>query len=239
MNLPLRLALTLLLAAPAVPRADPQPAPPAVSGSFTAGADSRYVLYGYRLGRHLYRGELYLSRPAGPSVTLWGGSWYGYLRDGSYNELDLYAGADWAAAENTTLGAGYSLFNYLEVPFSDDPINSEFTVYAIRALGPVALTLRDHIDLAADGQLLRGLASYSRGLPLEATLKLDAEAGYGFRYYSDVNGWQYAQFKLGLSRPLTPSLAASAFVARTLALATIEDFEEDDTFWGGSLVWFF
>lgn len=230
--------LLLLLAAPAAVPADGK-APAAISGSFSAGYDSRYVLYGYRLDRDLYRGDLYLSRPVHETLTLWAGSWYGYLQDGSYNELDLYTGADWLAAENFTLGAGYSLFNYLEVPFSDDPINSEFTVYAIRPLGPVTLTLRDHIDLAADGQLLRGIAGYGRNLPLGMSLKFDAEAGYGFRYYNEANGWQYAQFKFALSRPIAKSLSATAFIARSLALDTLEDFEEDDTFYGGGLIWFF
>jgi hypothetical protein len=234
----IRFTLSLLLAAPAILRADTAPTP-AISGSFTAGVDSRYVLYGYRLDRPLYRGDLYLSRPVSPSLTLWGGSWYGYLQDGSYNELDLYTGADWAAAENTTLGAGYTLFNYLEVPFSDDPINSEFTAYIIRSIGPVSLTLRDHIDLAADGQLLRGIAGYSRPLVAAIDMKIDAEAGYGLRYYSDVNGWQYAQFKFSLSRPITESLGVTVFIARSLALETLEDFEEDNTFWGGSVIWSF
>lgn len=238
MNLPLRIALLLLLAAPAALRAE-EAAPPALSGSFTAGIDSRYVLYGYRLGRPLYRGELYLSRPAGESWTLWGGSWYGYQQDGSYNELDLYAGADWAAAENLTFGAGASLFNYLEVPFSDDPINSEFTAYLIRAVGPLSLTLREHYDLAAEGHLVRGIASTGCPLAFGASVSLDAEVGYGFRYYSDANGWQYSQFKLEVSRPITKSLSAAAFLARTLALATLEDFEQDDTFWGGSVIWSF
>lgn len=238
MNPTIRILLLLLLAAPAAVPAD-DVFSGQLSGSFSAGYDSRYVLYGYRLDRDLYRGELYLSRPVHETLTLWAGSWYGYLQDGTYNELDLYTGADWAAATNLTLGAGYSLFNYLEVPFSDKPINSEFTVYAIRPAGPITLTLRDHIDLAANGQLLRGIASYTRDLPLDLNLKIDAETGYGFRYYCDANGWQYAQFKLALSRPITESLAATAFIARTLALDTLEDFEEDDTFYGGGLVWTF
>jgi len=205
------------------------------SGTITAGYDTRYVLYGYRYARHLYHADTYLSRAATESVSLWGGGWYGCFSDGTYRELDLYGGADWTPRERWTLGLGYSLFNYFDAPFTEDDEGHEFTAYAIHTTGPFTLTLRDHYDLTAEGHLARAILAWTREWPARWTLDAEAEYGHAFHYYVEEDGPHHGQFKLSLSRPITETVSATAFVARTLALDALDEFERDDTFGGVSV----
>ncbi|MDZ4199621.1 MAG: hypothetical protein U1E27_10105, partial [Kiritimatiellia bacterium] len=139
----------------------PEPEPAAWSLTLTTGYDSRYVLYGYRLSRHLIHADLYAARPITDSVSVWAGAWAGYLTDGTYRELDAYAGFDVALSESFSVGLGYSLFGYLKVPFSDKDTVSELAAQAVYQVEGLTLTLRDQYDFEAEGHLARAIASYT------------------------------------------------------------------------------
>lgn len=209
-------------------------------GSLTLGYDSRYVLYGYRLTRHLYKADMYLSKPLTDKLSVWAGSWYGYLADDTYSELDLYGGANWKVTDRLTAGACYSLFNYFKAPFTEEANDQEYAVSLVRAVGEkLTLALRDQYDLAAKGHLLRALADFNQPLAGKLTLTLSAEYGYVLNYYEEEDGPHHALFKMSLAHPITDTLSATLFLARTLALDAIDSFEEDDTYGGVSMTWSF
>jgi hypothetical protein len=212
---------------------------PALSTTVTVGYDSRYVLYGYRLSRHLYKGDVYLYYPVSDKVSVWGGAWYGYLTDGTYNELDVYGGVDYAISENVSAGLAYSLFNYFEVPYETRDNVSEFAAHVTAYAGPLTLQVREHYDTYADGSLVRGIATLTQPVGDELTLKLEAEGGYAFEYFIEGNRWNHAQVKLSAPYMATAEITVTPFIARSIPLAAIDDFEQYETYGGLSVSYSF
>ena len=226
--------LTILLAAAALlTAAKPvQAEEPTLSTTVTLGYQSRYVLYGYRLSRHLYHADVYLHYPLNEKVSLWGGSWYGYLTDGTYHEIDVYAGVDYALTESLSAGLAYSLFNYIEVPFPTSDQAHEIAAHITYYGEQYSLSLRNHYDSEAEGHLLRAIGEFTQPLTENLSAVLNAEAGYAFRYFIPGNLWNHAQVKLSAPYQINDALSVSPFIARSIPLAAIDDFEEYETFSG-------
>lgn len=203
-----------------------------LSTTLTVGYDSRYVLYGYRLSRHLYHADVYLYQPIDDKTSVWGGSWYGYLTDGTYNEVDVYGGVDRMLTETISAGLAYSLFNYIEVPFETDDRESEFAAHVSYAGEHLSLSLREQYDTGAEGSLMRAITSWTQGVCDKVTVKAGAEAGYAFGYYIDGNLWNHAKLILQTPYQWSESMSISPFIARSIPLAAIDSFEQYETIYG-------
>ncbi|HMO52396.1 MAG TPA: hypothetical protein PKE26_13090 [Kiritimatiellia bacterium] len=226
------LALVLGLGFSTVARAEPTE--PALSGAWTAGYDSRYVLYGYRLSRHLLHTDIYLHYPLSESLSLWGGSWFGYLPDGTYRELDGYVGLDYQLGDWLSVGAAYSIFYYIEAPFPTSDQAHEFAAHVTAATGGWTLSLREHYDTEADGHLIRGMVDYALPLTDRVGLNFGAEAGYSLYYFTQGNQWNHALGTITAPMALTGALSFSPYISRSIPLAAIKDFERYETVWGGA-----
>lgn len=205
---------------------------PALSTTLTLGYDSRYVLYGYRLSRHLYHADVYLYYPLDEKTSLWGGAWYGYLTDGTYHEVDVYGGVDRMLTDTLSVGAAYSLFNYLDVPFTEADNAQEYAVHVSYARGPLWLSLRGQYDTEAKGTLVRGIAAISQPVNEQLSLAVEAEGGYAFEYYIDKNLWNHAQVKVKAPWQVSDRLTLMPFVMRSIPLAALDDFEQYETVYG-------
>lgn len=198
----------------------------------TLGYESRYVLYGYRLTKHLWHADVYFHLPVSDRIAVWAGSWYGTLPDGTYNEIDVYAGADYLLSEHISAGLAYSMFNYLEVPFPTSRQAHEISGHITWFSGPVTLSLRDLYDSEGEGHLARAVATFDQPITDTAGLSLQAEYGYSFDYFFVGDGPNHALFKAALPVQLTETLTVSPFVAESLTLDVIDSFEKDQ-FYGG------
>ncbi len=203
--------------------------------TLTLGYESRYVLYGYRLSRHLYTADLSFYLPVNDRTAAWAGAWYGYLTDGTYHELDGYAGLDYYLSDHWTAGAGYSIFNYIEVPFPTSGQAHELTAYLTASAGPFSLTLQDHYDSEAEGHLLRGILNATVPAGERLAIRASVEYGYAVEYFIEGDAWNHALYKLDASYEVNHRVGLNAFIARTIALEAIDDFEEDDTYGGVSV----
>lgn len=222
------LALTALITLVAPVCAESSP----VSATITTAYESRYVLYGYRLSRHLYMVDLYLFKPLDEKTSIWGGAWYGYLTDGTYHEVDVYGGIDRMITDTLTLGLAYSLFNYIEVPFPTSDHVSEFAAHATYASGGLSLQLREQYDTEAEGHLIRAIGSYTLPLAGSVSLVLGAEAGYAVEYFIEGNLWNHAEVSAKTPWQLNDRWSISPFIARSIPLAAIDDFEQYETYGG-------
>lgn len=203
----------------------------------TAGYDSRYMLYGYRLNRHLLGADVYAAYPLNEKTTVWGGAWYGVIPDGTYRELDGYVGVDRTLGHGFTAGFAISAFYYIDVPFTQRDVAYELLTHLTYAKGPFSLALRDHADSLADGHILRSIATYTQPINDRVSLKGTAEFGYAFEYYIEGNRANHALFTLEAPITLTPAVWITPFVTRSIPLDAIDAFEEDDTIVGGSISW--
>lgn len=203
----------------------------------TAGYDSRYMLYGYRLNRHLLGGDVYAAYALDENTTLWGGSWFGIIPDGTYRELDGYVGIDQVLGAGFTVGAAVSAFYYIDVPFTERDVVYELATHITYTKGPFSLALRDHVDSLADGHLLRSIATYTQAVNDRFSLKATAEFGYAFEYYIEGNRANHAIFTLEAPTTLSPTVWITPFITRSVPLDAIDAFEEDDTIVGGSISW--
>jgi hypothetical protein len=203
--------------------------------TITLGYDSRYVLYGYQLSRHLYHADAYLSKALNEKTSVWGGGWYGYLTDGTYHEVDVYGGIDRQLNDRISVGFAYSMFNYIEVPFPADDRAHEFTVHATYAMERFSLSLRNQYDTEAKGSLVRGIATFSQPVTDAWSVIASAETGYALEYYVDGNLWNHALFKVQAPYQINDRLGLTPFISRSIALAAIDDFETDVTYYGISL----
>lgn len=210
-----------------------------LSGVVTVGYDSRYVLYGFRLSRHLWHADVYLHYPVSERTSLWGGSWFGYLTDGTYREVDGYVGVDHAVNSWLTLGVAYSIFNYIEVPFEASRQAHEVAVHATVAEGPWSFSLRTHYDTDADGYLVRGIGGYYTSLTDRVGLDVGAEAGYSLRYFTPGTDWNHGLVAVKAPVAVGGGVVATPFVARSIPLSAIRDFEVYETVWGVSMSWGF
>lgn len=223
-------ALALLTALSGILPSSAETSP--LSTTLTLGYDSRYVLYGYRLSRHLYHADAYLYRPIDDKTSAWGGAWYGYLPDGTYHEVDVYGGVDRLLTDTLSAGLAYSLFNYIEVPFPTDDRESEFAAHLSYAGGPLSMSLRGQYDTGAKGTLARAIAGWSQPLCSAVSLNLGAEAGYAFEYYIEGNLWNHAEASLETPWQATDALVVTPFLSRSIPLAAIDGFEQYETLYG-------
>ncbi len=207
------------------------------SATLTAGYDSRYMLYGYRLNRPLLGGDLYVAYALDENTTLWGGSWFGIIPDGTYRELDGYVGVDRALGAGFTVGAAVSAFHYIDVPFTKRDVAYELATHVTYAKGPFSLALRDHLDSLADGHLLRSIATYTRAVNDRLSLKATAEIGYAFEYFIEGNRANHAIFTLEAPITLSTAVWVTPFVTRSIPLDALDAFEEEDTIAGASISW--
>jgi len=206
-----------------------------LSTTVTLGYDSRYVLYGYRLSKHLYHADLHASLPVGEKFTVWAGTWYGYLTDGTYHEVDLYAGADYQLTSHFSAGLAYAMFNYLKVPFPTSKQAHELSGHITFTSGPLTLSLRDLYDSEAEGHLARAVASLYQPLNDTAALSLSAEYGYSFDYFGTGDGPNHALFRMSVPVRLNETFTVAPFIAQSLALDVIDSFEKNQTYGGVSL----
>lgn len=204
---------------------------------WTADYDSEYVLYGYRQKGPLLGTDIYLGYPVTEKTTLWGGSWFGIIPNGTYREVDVYIGADYALTETVSAGLSGSVFRYIEVPFSNEKWVYELAGHISYQGEHLSLSLREHVDTKSDGTLSRAIASYTQPIAGRVALKGIAEFGYAFGYYTHGNRANHALLRLELPVAVTDSIYVTPFVARSIALDAIKAFEEDETFGGASISW--
>ena len=212
-------------------------APSPLSLVLTAGYDSRYSLYGYRLTRHLDQADIYASYAVDDKTTVWGGSWVGYLADASLREVDGYIGVDRVFAPGWTAGLAGSLFHYIESPFTDESLVAEMAGHVSYQAERWGLSVRDNVDTESDGHLVRAIANVIQPVTDRIRVKGTAEFGYALGYYMNANLPNHALFTLEAPTTLTDTVYMTPFISRTVALEGIKDFEEDDTIFGGSISW--
>lgn len=230
------LSLSLSRADPGDAKTSPEAAAgPPLGVTLNLSYDSEYMLYGYRLGRNLFHTDVSLWRPLTDRLSFWAGSWYGVLPDGTYHEVDVYGGVDWALTERLSVGVGYTLFNYIEVPFPTSTHVSEFAAQLAYAAGPLTLTVRDQYDTEAEGHLVRGIANVAREIFGRLSVDASAEFGYAFEYFIEGNRPNHALFTMKLPVRITDRIRATPFIARSLALAAIDGYEDDVTYGGLSV----
>lgn len=233
-----RIVIAALLALTAF-RARVETAPEPLSVTLTAGYDSRYLLYGYRLNRHLLKADAYLAYTLNEKTTLWGGSWFGLIPDGTYREIDAYIGINRALGGGFSVGAAVSAFYYIEVPFSDKDLVYELLTHATYFHERFSLSLKDHLDTESDGHLLRAIATVPMALTDRVRLEGTAEYGYAFGYYIDGDKPNHALLKLAAPIALSEAVYLTPHITRSIALDAIEAFERDDTILGASISWSF
>lgn len=203
-----------------------------LSTTITAAYNSKYILYGYDNGRDLYHGDIYLYYPLTGNVSLWGGSWYGQIEDGSYEEVDLYGGVDYAFTGQCSAGIAYSMFNYIDTPFATNDIESEIAIHASYTRDIFSFSIRHQYDTGADGSLTRIIAGATQPLGEKLSLAASAEAGYAFEYYIPGNRWNHALAEISLPVQVTPALNISPSVSYSIPLAATDDFYDEETFAG-------
>lgn len=223
--------------APAVAEAPAAPAGPlaSLSTTLTVGYDSRYVLYGYSLSRHLYRADVGFYLPINDIFSAWAGSWAGYLPDGTYQEVDAYAGIDAQIGKHLSTGVGYSIFNYIEAPFTTADASHEFAGHVSATGGPFSLAIRNQYDTEADGSLLRAIAKYRQPVCDKLALTAEAEYGYSLKYYTTENGANHAQFKLAAPISTCSAVVVTPFIAHSRPLDVIKDYAVNRTYGGISM----
>lgn len=202
-----------------------------LSTTVTVGYDSRYVLYGYLGDRDLLHTDIWLAYPLNDRFTVNGGAWYGNIPDGSYEEIDGYAGLDYAVTASIYLGVQYSYFHYITVSFPTRGYANEYAGHISYWGEHVNASVRTQYDDEAKGVLLRLLAGYSTAFSDRFSLKIDAEAGYAFEYYIAGNAWNHAQIKASIPWQISSIFSVSPFVAHSIPLAAI-DWEDDETYYG-------
>jgi len=207
-----------------------------VSTTVTLSYESRYVLYGYDLGPNLYHVDLSFWLPINEKLSVWAGSWYGTRLNGTYNEIDFYAGADVQLSDHVSAGLAYSLFNYIEVPYPTSKQSHELSGHLTFNAGPLTLSLRDLYDSEGNGHLARAIASFDQPLTDTLGLSFSAEYGYSVDYFAVGNGPHHALFKLKLPWQISDTLSLEPFIAHSLALDVLDSFEKDRTYGGVSLV---
>jgi hypothetical protein len=225
------LALPVFAEEPAAEEASP------LSITLTAGYDSRYMLYGYRLNRHLLGADAYVAYALDDHTTLWGGSWFGIIPDGTYRELDGYVGVDRVLGHGFTAGFAISAFYYVDVPFTQRDVVYELMTHLMYSKGPFSFDLRDHADTLADGHILRSIATYTQPIHDRVSLKGTAEFGYAFEYYIEGNLPNHALFTIEAPTVISPAVWVTPFITRSIPLAASDSFEEEDTIFGGSISW--
>lgn len=206
-----------------------------VSTTVTLSYETRYVLYGYDQGSHLYHADLSFWLPATDRLSVWAGSWYGTQANGTYNEVDFYAGADFQLSEHFSAGLAYALFNYIEAPFPTSKQAHEYSGHLTLTAGPLSLSLRDLYDTEGQGHLARIVASFDHTLTDSTGLSLSAEYGYSFDYFEVGDGPNHALFKAALPVQFNSTFSVQPFIAHSLALDAIDSFEQDRTYGGISL----
>jgi hypothetical protein len=205
-----------------------------LSTTLTVGYDSRYILYGYTGNRHLWHTDIWLSYPLNDKLTLTGGSWYGYIDDGTYEEIDGYTGLDYALTESLYIGVQYSYFNYIEAPADWSDHAHEVAAHISYWGENFSLSVRNHYDDEADGSLTRLIGGYTAPFGEKVALQVDAEVGYAFEYYIDGNAWNHAQIKASLPYQINDQLALTPYIARSIPLSAI-DWEQYETYYGLSM----
>lgn len=207
--------------------------------ALTVNYDSKYVLYGYRQDGPLLGTDIYLGYPVSESTTLWGGSWFGIIPNGTYREWDAYVGLDRSLSASIAAGIALSAFRYIEAPFTDETITFEIAGHLTYQDEHLSLSFRQHVENKSDGTLSRLIASYTQPVTERVALRGVAEFGYAFGYYIHGNRPNHALLRVELPLALRDTLSFTPFIARSIALSAIDSFEEDDTYGGAELTWTF
>ena len=233
------LILAALLLPMSTPAADEAPATEAsasflddVSLSATVSYDSRYVLYAYSLTEHLYHASVNAYLPINDHWSVWAGSWYGTLDDGTYRELDIYAGFDTVLGSHFSAGGGWSLFNYLEVPYPSDDSANELMAHLTATVGPFSLRLSDQYDFSAKGNLVRAILTATQSLSKRVTLTGSVDYGYAIDYYIEGDAPNHVIYRLTLPVQVCDALTVKPFVAYSDPLKAIKAYEVERTIWG-------
>ncbi|NQU39720.1 MAG: hypothetical protein HQ523_07190 [Lentisphaerae bacterium] len=229
-------ALLLPLSLPAADEDAATEAPAALldglSLSATVSYDSRYVLYAYSLTEHLYHASVNAYLPINDRWSAWAGSWYGTLDDGTYRELDLYAGFDAVIGSHFSAGGGWSLFNYLKVPYPSDDSANELMAHVTATAGPFALRLSDQYDFSAEGNLVRLILTGTQPLCDHVTLIASIDYGYALDYYIEGNAPNHVICRLSLPLKVSEAVTVKPFVAHSTPLKAIKEYEVERTYWG-------
>jgi hypothetical protein len=206
-----------------------------LSLSATLSYDSRYVLYAYSLSEHLYHSSVNAYLPINDRWSAWAGSWYGALDDGTYRELDLYAGFDTVICSHFSVGAGWSLFNYLKVPYDSDDSANELMMHVTTTAGPFSLRLSDQYDFSAKGNLVRVILTGTQPLGKRVKLSGVIDYGYAIDYYIEGSAPNHVIYRLTLPVQVSDAVTVRPFVAYSDPLKAIEAFEVERTYWGLSV----
>jgi hypothetical protein len=204
--------------------------------TLTLSYESRYVLYGYDQGQNLLHADANIWMPINERLSVWAGSWYGTQPNGSYNEIDFYAGADFQLSKHLSAGLAYSLFNYIETPYPTSRQAHEISGHLTLAAGPLSISLRDLYDSEGEGHLARATASLEQPLTDTLSLELSGEYGWSFDYFAVGNGPNHALVKLSAPWKINDTLSIKPFIAHSFALDVLDAFETDRSYGGLSLI---
>lgn len=202
----------------------------------TLSYESRYVLYGYDLGPDLLHADVNVWTPINGRLSVWAGSWYGTQPNGSYNEIDFYAGADIQLSDHLSAGLAYSLFHYIETPYPTSRQAHEISGHLTATVGPLSVSLRDLYDTEGEGHLARITASLEQPLTDTFALELSGEYGYSLDYFAVGDGPHHALIKLSAPWKLNDTFSIKPFIAHSLALDVLDSFEGSRTYGGLSVV---
>ncbi len=199
--------------------------------TLSAGYDSTYIFRGVDYGDNGVWVGLDYEIPNTPLAL---GVWYINPSDGDQildDELDLYATVSQSyGALDVWLGFTAYLF-----PELGDGHTYELATGVGTSLGPIDLGLSAAYDFEIEGWFFELTAGHS--FPITDRISLDLAAGISYQIDYNSNGSDFNNILLMASLPieLTDGVVFTPYIAGTISLDAVEDFQDDELFGGASL----
>lgn len=202
------------------------------------GYDSKYIFRGVDYGDSLITASVVIPVKLTDKLTFTFAPWYGSAAGGGrftedYDELDLVGGLTYDAGF-ATLGVGYTWYYF---PFSGAD-TSEPNITIAKSFGAINWFAGAYLDVEADAGDEGWYFETGLNTKIDITDKFalvpEAKVSYGADYYG-VSGFNNILLKLGLPYALTRTATLTPYVAGTIAIDSLEEFEDSYVFGGVSL----
>ena len=196
---------------PPAPVAPTDPVNPLTWG-LSANYASEYEFRGADFGDDLFDFGLEGTYSFNERISLTAGAWYANLSNSSFEELDLYAGLEYAIGR-FTIGAGYPWYHY---PSGGDDINEPYVSLGYDILDNLGFGLFAAYDDVTEGWYTEASLAYSHEINDTFSVDLEAGVSYGFDYYFDGDDINHAYAKAGLNVALNDHATLTPYVKGTL-----------------------
>ncbi len=204
-----------------------------IGASLSAGYDSKYIFRGVDFGDNDVWVGVDYSLPTPIPIDI--GAWYINPSDGDQlldDELDLYASISQSFGA-VDVWFGYTAYLFPEAGSGD---THELGTGIGTALGPIDVALDAYYDLdEIEGWFFEFTAGHEASITDNVSLSVAAGISYSAGYNSDKDGFNNVLLRAGLPIALTESATFEPYIAGTISLDAIEDFQDDELFGGASL----